>query len=65
MTDALRLLRPLQWVKNGLVFLPFLFAIDIAWSADSLGDVPVLLGRLAVLFLGFCALPAASMSSTT
>ena len=56
MTDAVRLLRPLQWVKNGLVFLPFLFAIDIAWSADSLGDVPALLGRLALLFLGFCAL---------
>ena len=56
MTDVVRLLRPLQWVKNGLVFLPLLFAIDIAWSADSLGDVPALLGRLAVLFLGFCAL---------
>ena len=56
MTDAVRLLRPLQWVKNGLVFLPFLFAIDIAWSPDSLSEVPALLGRLAVLFLGFCAL---------
>ena len=56
MADAFRLLRPLQWVKNGLVFLPFLFAVDIAWSLDSLGDIPELLGRLALLFLGFCAL---------
>ena len=56
MTDALRLLRPLQWVKNGLVFLPFLFAVDIAWSTESLQDVPQLLGSLALLFLGFCAL---------
>ena len=56
MADAFRLLRPLQWVKNGLVFLPFLFAIDIAWSVDELGDIPSLLGRLVVLFVAFCAL---------
>ena len=56
MSDVLRLLRPLQWVKNGLVFLPFLFAIDIAWSVDNPGDIPSLLGRLALLFLAFCAL---------
>ena len=56
MADAFRLLRPLQWVKNGLVFLPFLFAVDIAWSVESAGDVPGLLLRLAILFLGFCVL---------
>ena len=56
MADAFRLLRPLQWVKNGLVFLPFLFAVDIAWSVDSAGDIPELLGRLALVFLAFCAL---------
>ena len=56
MADAFRLLRPLQWVKNGLVFLPFLFAIDIAWDTDGLQYVPALLARLAVVFLGFCSL---------
>lgn len=56
MADAFRLLRPLQWVKNGLVFLPFLFAIDIAWATDGLEYVPALLARLAVVFLGFCSL---------
>ena len=56
MSDVVRLLRPLQWVKNGLVFLPFLFAVDLAWSVDTLEDIPALLGRLAVLFLGFCSL---------
>ncbi len=56
MADAIRLLRPLQWVKNGLVFLPFLFAVDIAWSVGNLWDIPPLLGRLAILFLAFCAL---------
>ena len=55
MADLFRLLRPLQWVKNALVFVPFLFAVDIAWSVDSLGDVPYLLGRLAILFVGFSA----------
>ena len=56
MADVLRLLRPLQWVKNGLVFLPFLFAVDLAWATDDLEYVPFLLLRLAVVFLGFCAL---------
>ncbi len=56
MADIFRLLRPLQWVKNGLVFLPFLFAVDIAWSVDSLSGIPRLLGDLTVLFLAFCGL---------
>ena len=49
-------MRPLQWAKNGLVFLPFLFAVDIAWSVESAGDVPELLLRLALVFLGFCGM---------
>ena len=56
MVDALRLMRPLQWAKNGLVFLPFLFAVDIAWSVDSAGNVPDLLFRLVLVFLGFCGM---------
>lgn len=56
MVDALRLMRPLQWAKNGLVFLPFLFAVDIAWSVDSAGNVPDLLLRLLLVFLGFCGM---------
>ena len=56
MGSILRLLRPLQWVKNGLVFLPFLFAVDIAWSVESAADVPELLLRLLLVFLGFCGM---------
>ncbi len=56
MFDALRLMRPLQWTKNVLVFLPFLFAVDIAWSVGSAGAVPDLLLRLALVFLGFCGM---------
>ncbi len=49
-------LRPLQWTKNGLVFLPFVFAVNVAWSADSLSLVPDLLVRLVILFVAFCAM---------
>ena len=56
MVDVLRLLRPLQWVKNGLVFLPFLFAFDVAWTLDTAEDIPVLLSRLVVVFIAFCSL---------
>ena len=56
MAGVVRLLRPLQWVKNVLVFLPLLFAVDIAWSVESAGDVPELLIRLVLLFVGFCGM---------
>ena len=52
-------LRPLQWVKNGLVFLPFVFAVDVAWGTDDLGPVPGLLGKLLLVALAFCALSSA------
>ena len=56
MAEIIRLLRPLQWVKNALVFLPLLFAVDIAWSVESAGEVPELLIRLVLLFVGFCGM---------
>jgi 4-hydroxybenzoate polyprenyltransferase len=49
----------MQWVKNGLVFLPFVFAVDIAWSTDDLEPVPELLFKLALVTLAFCALSSA------
>ena len=51
--------RPLQWVKNGLIFLPFLFAVDLAWSLDDLNRIPEIVARLAIVFGGFCALSSA------
>ena len=48
----LKALRPLQWVKNGLVFLPFVFAVDVAWSTDDLGPVPALLLKLLLVAAG-------------
>ncbi len=55
----LKALRPVQWVKNGLVFLPFVFAVDLVWSADDLGPVPELLLKLVFVALAFCALSSA------
>ena len=55
----LKALRPLQWMKNGLVFLPFIFAVNVAWSTDDLGSVPELLLRLLLVALAFCALSSA------
>ena len=55
----LKAMRPLQWVKNGLVFLPFVFAVDVAWSTDDLGPVPGLLLDLLLVALAFCALSSA------
>jgi 4-hydroxybenzoate polyprenyltransferase len=52
-------LRPKQWVKNGLVFLPFVFAVNQVWSLANLAPVPSLLLRLVAVFLAFCAVSSA------
>ena len=58
-TALVRALRPRQWIKNGLVFLPFLFAVNLAWSPADLGAVPALFLRVAVVAAAFCALSGA------
>ena len=55
----IRALRPRQWIKNGLVFVPFLFAVDLAWSPAGLDEVPGLLVQVVVAAVAFCALSAA------
>ena len=50
-----RSLRPQQWIKNGLVFLPLLFAVGVVWSPGDLAQLPDLLITLGVVFLAFCA----------
>lgn len=49
-------MRPRQWIKNFLVFLPFVFSVKVAWSLDNLDPVPQIILRLIVVFLAFCAL---------
>ena len=55
----LRAFRPLQWIKNALIFVPFVFAVDIAWSTHDLDPVPQLLLELVLVALAFCALSSA------
>lgn len=49
-------LRPHQWIKNGLVFLPLIFSVKVAWSLDNLDPLPGLVLRTLLVFLAFCAL---------
>lgn len=49
-------LRPRQWVKNVLVFLPFVFAINIAWFPADPASVPELGLRVMAVFVSFCVL---------
>jgi 4-hydroxybenzoate polyprenyltransferase len=55
----LKALRPRQWIKNGLVFLPFLFAVDLAWSPTDLEAIPGLLLQVLLAAVAFCSLSAA------
>ena len=59
LTGLLKTLRPRQWVKNLLVFLPLLFAVDLAWTPDDLTALGPHLLRLAALSVAFCAAAAA------
>ena len=59
LTGLLKALRPRQWVKNLLVFLPLLFAVDLVWSADDLITLLPHLGRLLALVAAFCAAASA------
>ena len=58
-SGLLRAMRPRQWVKNLLVFLPLLFAIDLVWSPDDLTTLLPYAAPLAILFAAFCALSSA------
>ena len=58
-SGLLRTARPRQWVKNLLVFLPLLFAVDLVWSPGDLTTLLPYAPRLAVLFASFCALSSA------
>ncbi len=52
-------MRPRQWVKNLLVLLPLLFAVDIVWSPDDPVTLVAYAPGLAILVLSFCALSSA------
>lgn len=51
--------RPKQWVKNGLVFLPLVFAINVVRDSDTSAPIPILALRLALVFLAFSVISSA------
>ena len=55
----LRALRPRQWIRNALVFLPLVFAVNLVWSPEDLASLVELLLRAAVTAGAFCALSGA------
>jgi 4-hydroxybenzoate polyprenyltransferase len=55
----LRLLRPKQWVKNGLLLLPFAFTVDMAWTPTDVPGALTLFQFAAYGFGAFCALASA------
>ena len=55
----LKTMRPRQWVKNLLVFLPLLFAVDLVWTPSDLATLLQYAPALAILFAAFCALSSA------
>ncbi len=51
-------MRPLQWSKNLLVFLPLFFSVNQAWSLDDLSgtvDLGLRAGAAFVIFIGLSA----------
>ena len=59
LNGLLATIRPRQWVKNLLVFLPLLFAVDLVWSPEDLSTLRPHVVALLILFAGFCALSSA------
>ena len=55
----IRALRPRQWTKNLLVFLPLLFTINEAWSLEDVSSALPLIVRSAAAAALFCLLSAA------
>ena len=51
----LKALRPKQWVKNLLVFVPLLFAVNEVWTPSDLTPQPNLMLRIVIVFLAFCS----------
>ena len=59
LAGLLQTMRPRQWVKNLLVFLPLLFAINLVWTPATPASLLPYAAPLAILCLSFCALSSA------
>ena len=53
-------MRPRQWTKNLLVFLPLLFTVNDLWTPEEPGAAWGMLGRVAAAFALLCAASSAA-----
>ncbi|MDA1095754.1 MAG: decaprenyl-phosphate phosphoribosyltransferase [Chloroflexi bacterium] len=54
-----RLVRPKQWAKNALLFLPFAFTLNLYWDVTDPATALSLAQRAAIGFVVYCALASA------
>ncbi len=59
MPALLASVRPKQWTKNLIIFLPVAFTLNLSWDPEDLGEVGSLLGRVGAAFGLFCLLSSA------
>jgi 4-hydroxybenzoate polyprenyltransferase len=59
MSALLASVRPKQWTKNLIIFLPVAFTLNLSWDPEDLGEVGSLLGRVGAAFGLFCLLSSA------
>ena len=52
-------MRPKQWTKNLIIFLPVAFTLNLAWDPQDLGDVVSVLSKVGAAFGLFCLLSSA------
>ena len=54
-----RAVRPRQWTKNLIIFLPLFFTVNEAWKVEEFGELLALAGRSGLAFAIFCGLSGA------
>ena len=57
--SLLAAMRPKQWTKNFVVFLPMAFTINLAWDPGNVDEVLDVLASAASAFGLFCLLSSA------
>jgi 4-hydroxybenzoate polyprenyltransferase len=53
-------MRPKQWIKNGLVFLPLIFSVNLYWTPRAPGALRSHVAPTVLAFLLFCATASAT-----
>ena len=56
---VVRSMRPKQWAKNGIVFMAFIFSVNIAWKPSDLDSWDHLVLRALITAIAFCMVSGA------